>query len=121
VEFKGYLLNAANRIVARYDIEAPSADEAARITFDRAVSDNQRTAIGIEIWSDTRRQLRAVPILARMADRFRDRAEEARAISSQMRDPVARASMQAAADRYERLAARAEQLVGSPPGESAAV
>jgi hypothetical protein len=48
------------------------------------------------------------------AEYWRNRAEEARAIAVQMKDPHTKATMLAIAQDHEKLAKRAEQRAGEP-------
>ena len=53
-------------------------------------------------------------------DYWRERAEEARAQASQMRDPTARQTLLGISDNYEQLAQQAERIrkTRAPPIES---
>lgn len=60
-----------------------------------------------------------MPLLAEDFARWSNRAEEARAIAGQFREPEARRIMLEIAKGYERLVRRAEELVATSPNEEA--
>ena len=112
MNFKVYLLDAGEHIIARFDIEAPNADQAALVGFERAQQEKlHREIVGIEIWSGARHYLTAIPGKSqRTSDGYAMRAEEARVLAEQMHDLAAQSAMLMIADGYQRLADRASEL-----------